>query len=57
MLGDLAQSSHISLDELRRAMVVVEHRQHLIHDGMVCLPKANVDAEYGMYDAKDDTVY
>lgn len=57
MFGDLVQPIHISFNELRCPVVIVQDSQHLANNGMIRLPNPNVDAEYGMYDSKDHTVY
>ena len=37
-------------------MVVVQHCQHLVHNGMVDLSSADVDAEDGVDYAEDEAV-
>lgn len=54
MLGYLGQILDVFLDELRRSMMVVQHRKDLVHDGMVDLAYSDVDAEEDVDDGEDE---
>lgn len=56
MLRHFAQVLDILLDQLGRAVVVVQHRQYTIDNRMVGLSEADVDAEDGVDDAEDEAM-
>jgi hypothetical protein len=56
VFGHFGQVPDIFLNQLWRPVVMIQHCQYLIHNGMVGLPKPNVDAEESMDDTEDQAV-
>lgn len=56
MLWDLVQVLDILLDQFGCSVVVVQHRQYAVDNGVVCLPEADVDAEDCVDDGEDEAV-
>lgn len=56
MFRDLPQASDVSLNELRRAVVVVHDRHYAVRHAMVGLARADVDGEKGVYYCVEEEV-
>lgn len=56
MLRQLGQALDILLNQLGRAVVVVQHGEHAVDNGVVCLAEADVDAEDGVDEDEDQVV-